>query len=295
MQSTTVPRTAASVATFPERAELEAIIAAEGLTRARLIDDFARTKIRDMRSIALQLCRVCGLDPMVHGDDAVGVVETQFTIIVNSLVKDPSRLDKITAFNGYLFAHSKAPMRSYGDGAQSGEKPSGTTSLARRQRELARTQAALRAELNAEPTPEQIVEVTNARMRAKRKDAERQGMISTVEDLQQPSNVPLLPEENDAPVWMHSDAPLAPHEARSFLRRAIACAMEADERLAKVLGAWLGSTFDENIGGPRPVNEVAQMMGLRIAETAELIAAAQDLAVQVLQNEFGVRDMRESA
>ncbi|WP_251153773.1 hypothetical protein [Cellulosimicrobium sp. Marseille-Q4280] len=294
MPSTTVPSTI-TAAQFPEREELEAIIAAEGRAQARLIDDFARTKIRDMRSIALQLCRVCGLDPMVHGDDAVGVVETQFTIIVNALIKDPSRLDKITAFNGYLYAHSKAPMRTYGDGAQSGEKPSGTTALARRQRELARTQAALRAELNAEPTPEQIVDVTNTRMRAKRKDAARQGMISTLEDLQQPTNVPLLPEENDAPVWMHSDAPLAPHEARSFLRRAIACAMEADERLARVLAAWLGSTFDENVGGPRQLNEVAQMMGLRIAETAELIAAAQDLAVQVLEKEFGVRDMRESA
>lgn len=294
MPSTNVPSSVAA-AQFPERAELEAIIAAEGRAQARLLDDFARTKIRDMRSIALQLCRVSGLDPMVHGDDAVGVVETQFTIIVNSLIKDPSRLDKITAFNGYLFHHSKAPMRSYGDGAQSGEKPSGTTALARRQRELARTQAALRAELNAEPTPEQIVEATNARMNAKRKDAARQGMISTIEDLQQPSNVPLLPEENDAPVWMHTDAPLAPHEARSFLRRAIACAMEADERLARVLAAWLGSTFDENVGGPRPLNEVAQMMGLRMAETAELIAAAQDLAVNVLRDEFGVHDMRESA
>ena len=294
MPSTAVPAEIAATQ-FPERAELEAIIAAEGRTRANLLDDFARSKLRDMRSIALQLCRVSGLDPMVHGDDAVGVVETEFTRTVNAIVKDPSRLDRITSFNGFLYHHSKAPMRSYGDGTQSGEKPSGTTSLARRQRELARTQAALRADLNAEPTAEQIVEVTNARMRAKRKDAERQGMICTIEDLQQPTNVPLLPEENDAPVWMESDTPLAPHEARSFLRRAIEAAMEVDERLARVLSTWLGSTFDENVGGPRPVGEVARMMGLRVAEAAELIAAAQDLAVRVLEEEFGVRDLRESA
>ncbi|GEL47781.1 hypothetical protein CHO01_28970 [Cellulomonas hominis] len=282
-------------AQYPEREALEAIVAADGHVRARLLNDFARSKLPDMRSIALQLCRIAGLDPMVHGDDAVGIVETQFTMLCNAIIADPTRMDRITAFNGYLYHHTKAAMRSYADGAQSGEKPSGTTSLARRQRELNRTQAALRAELNAEPTPEQIVEVTNARMRAKRKDAKREGMISTVEDLQQPTNVPLLPEENDAPVWMHSDAPLAPHEARKFLTVAIARAMETDERLARVLGAWLGSTFDEAIGAPRPVSEVAALMGMRVAETAELIAAAQDLAVRVLVNEFGVRDTREPA
>lgn len=280
---------------YPERDALEEIIAASGRDRARKLDDFARAKGREMKSLALQLCRVSGLDPMTHGDDAFGIVATQLTILCNSLIKDPTRLDKITAFNGYLYHHTKAAMKTYADGAQSGENPSGTTSLARRKRELARTHAALRAEMNAEPTPEQIVEATNARMRAKRSDAARQGMISTLEDLDPVGTVPLLPEENDAPVWMHSDAPLAPHEARQFLRAAIARAMEVDERLAKVLSAWLGSVFDPAIAAPRPVSEVAAIVGLRIPQTAELIAAGQDLCAAVLLERFGVSDMRRTA
>ncbi len=92
-------------------------MAADGHVRARLLNDFARSKLPDMRSIALQLCRIAGLDPMVHGDDAVGIVETQFTMLCNAIIADPpTRMDRITAFNGYLYHHTKAAMRSYADG-----------------------------------------------------------------------------------------------------------------------------------------------------------------------------------
>jgi len=284
-----------SIVTLPERPILQAIIDASGSERARLFDDFARSKSDTMRSLARQLCRTCHLDPLRHADEVFSIVAMQFTKLINSLCENPARMDAITSFDGHLYAHSKAPVRTYGDGAQSGERPSGTTSLARRQREMARTHAALRVELGREPTPVEVVETTNARMQLKRKDYERQGMKCSVEDLQHVDNVPLLPDETDAAVWMETDTALAPHEARKFLAVLGERMRATDTRAAQVLAAWLGGLYDPAVGAPRPVAEVAKMVGMKVSEAAELIAGVQDVAAQVLLTEFGVHDMRENA
>ena len=281
---------------LPEQDRIDAILAADGKAREYLVDDFARAKLTTYRRIAVALCRKAGLDPVRHGDEATQIVAMECNRMLTEVIAEPARLAReVTSWDGRLYTRAKPKLRSYGDGAASGQSASGTTALARRQRELTRTRVALRAELEREPSDVEIVDGTNERMRRLRKDPARQSMISTVEDLRPVGVVPLL--ETDQESNFEDETPaLAPHEGRRVVTLLHEAAVEIDPVLANVVVAWLGGVYDPSVGAPRELEDVAAHVHITRARAAQYIAQAQSLAVTVLSQRFGIwGDQKESS
>ena len=282
MNTSHTPRTR-----LPEQDAIDAMVAASGRERARLINDFMASKMTVFDGIARHLCRKSSLDPLRHSDDVSSIVKIYCLEFLHAVLEDPSKMMKVTSFDGYISVQSRPRVRTYADSAASGDRPSGAVALARRQRELAKTRAALRSELDREPTDVEIVQTTNDRMRRLRKDAERQSMISTVADLQAVATVPLYEQDNDIPYEME-DGVLGPGEAKRLIEAVVAKAHVLNPKLAQVIDTWLSGLYDPVVAGPRDVNDVAQMTGLTPAATSQMIDAARTLAADTLAELFGV-------
>lgn len=271
-----------------EAAELHAIASAHGSERARLIDVFYRSKLATFRSIANLLCRRASLDPTRHADDVVQIVAIECMKMLDEAIADPSSIDEIVRFDGRLHHRARPAVRTYADGASSGEGPSGATAKARRVRELSRTRASLRAELNAEPTDRQVVDVTNERMHRLRKDPARQSMICTLDDLTSTQVTELGDDQGRG--YEHEEPPLARHETERAMGVLLARAGRIDPLLADVASAWLGGVYDPKVGGARTVREIARHLSVPVARVDEAMPYVMNLARQVMQREFGIWD-----
>lgn len=271
-----------------EAAELHAIADASGSERARLIDAFYRSKLATFRSIANLLCRRAALDPTRHAEDVVQIVAIECMKMVDEAIADPASIDEIVRFDGRLHHRSRPPVRTYADGAASGEGASGATAKARRVRELNRTRAALRAELNTEPTNAQIVEVTNERMYRLRKDPARQSMICTLADLTSTQVTELADEPGRG--YERDEPPLARHETERAMDVLVARAGRIDPVLADIALAWLGGVYDPKVGAARTVREIARHLSMPVARVDEAMPYVTNLARQVMQREFGIWD-----
>lgn len=263
-------------------------------TRGRLVEDFLRPRVRtrgSFASMAAELCRTNGIREASqidrYADEVLGILYEEAVKLINGIIADPTKVEKITSFDGFLFYQSKAPTRSHFDGGAGGIRPSGATARLRRRRELFKTRALLTDELGREPTNEEILEATNARMMRLRKDAARQSMIATMEDFESVDSVPLLPEEHDRSADSDDDSPLARHEARSLLDRVAELAATVEPGLDLVARAWLGGVYDGH-GAPRELGEVAKECSLSIAQAAKAISRVQEIATSALEQEFGI-------
>lgn len=269
-----------------EAGELYAIVAATGTARARLIDEFYRSKLSTFRSIANLLCRKAALDVTRHADDVVQLVAIECMKMIDEVLADPSSIEDIVRFDGRLHHRARPAVRTYADGAASGEGASGATAKARRVRELSRTRAALRAELNAEPTDVQVVEETNARMRRLRKDPARQSMICSMDDLTS-TQVTTLDDEAGRG-YVRDEPPLARHETHRALSVLADRACRIDPALADVAMSWLGGVYDEKVASARTVRQIATDLSMPRARVEELMPQVMELARQVMGREFGI-------
>ena len=171
----------ALVGTLPERATIDAILSATGRQRQHLLDDFMRSKLRVFRSIGHTLCRNASMDVTRHLDEATAIVGAECVVMMNEIIADPTRLEKVTSFDGKLWVRCRPVFRTYCDSAAGGVNATGAIALSRRKREMGRMRESLRASYDREPTNEEIVEATNVKMNATRKNAARQAMVCSVE------------------------------------------------------------------------------------------------------------------
>lgn len=272
--------------TIPEAEAILEILAADGVVRSRLIGDFVAGKRADIRRVAYRLCHDFRLDWRRHMDEVASMLDAECLTMIQEIIEHPSKLDYVTGWTGLLYRRARNEVRSYAHGGASGENLSGMDAVLRRRNELAKTRAALRADLNGEPTDQQVVEETNRRMLRPRKDAARQSMICSVDDLKPSGFVPLLDDDHDVPVEDPS-GDLMPHEARELIRL-IRKAVAGDPVMAAVCDAWIGGVYDETVGAPRDVNEIARLVHMPVAQVAEVLADLQNAAQQIATDEFGI-------
>ena len=292
-QNTTAstPRTGTLTA---DQQALAAIAAADGRHRERLVEEFLRPRVRprgSFTSMAAELCRVNGIREVsqieAHRDDVLGILYIEAVKILNGIAEDPTRVMKITSFDGFLFYQSKAPTRSHFDGGAAGIRPAGATARMRRRRELFKTRALLLQQWGREPSKSEILAETNKRMTSLRSDAARQSMVATMDDFESVDNVALLPEEHDRITGGPEESPLAKHEALTLLDKVAHAAGQVQPGLDAVARAWLGGVYDGH-GAPRELGEVAKVCGLSIGQAAKAISRVQEIATSQLAAEFGI-------
>lgn len=277
------------VGSLPEAPVIDAIISATGRDRQRLIDDFMRSKLQAFRSIGLKLCRIASMDVRRHADEASSIVAAEAVVMLNELINHPERLARLQNFDYILFTRARAPFRTYSDGAAGGVNASGAVALARRMREMGRTREALRAELDREPTNGEIVEATNARMIATRKDPKRQSMLCSVEDLQSDPVAYSLCDQDIA--QREEDSLLAPHEAGVLIAKVIAVATGTSPVLGRVATAWLGDLYNPKVATIRTVSQVASLLDMKEAAVSRALAQIRVVARSYLAEFLSITEV----
>ena len=276
------------VGAFPEKDQILAILSEQGRVRQHLLDDFMRAKLRVFRSIALKLCRTNSMDITRHLDEATSIVAAECVVWMNELMADPGRMEQVSSFDGKLWLRCRPVFRSYCDGAAGGVNASGAVALQRRMREMGRMREALRAQYDREPTNDEIVDATNAKMRATRKDPERQSMICSVDDLRT-DPVAYAISEHDA-VVSGTDSLLAPHEASGAVAAVIKVAAGHSEALALIAKAWIGDLYNPAVQTIRSPAQIAEVLGMKPSAVSRQLAHLRVLARSYLADVLAITE-----
>lgn len=266
----------ALVGTFPEKALILEIVAAEGRTRQHLLDDFMRAKLKVFRSIALKLCRTNSMDITRHLDEATSIVAAECVAWVNELLVHPERLEQVSSFDGKLWLRCRPVFRSYCDGAAGGVNASGAVALQRRMREMGRMREALRAQFDREPTNEEIVEKTNEKMRATRKDPERQSMICSLDDLRTDPVAYSIGEHDIA--GAEAESLLAPHEASRAIAAVIKAATAHSDSMGIIARAWIGDLYNPAVQAVRTPAQIAELLDMTPAAVSRQLSQLRVVA-----------------
>lgn len=273
---------------LPEAPKVLAILAATGRERQHLLDDFMRSKLKVFRSIGLKLCRTASMDIARHADEATSIVAAEAVVMLNELIADPARLDQLQSFDGKLWVRCRPLFRTYADSAAGGKNASGAVALARRQRELGRMRDALRAQFDREPTHQEILEATNAKMRATRKDPERQSVLCTIDDLRADPVAYALLDHDVAGV--EHDPLLASHEAARTITAVIRVAAQTSYSLGLVARAWIGDLYNPAVQAVRTPSEIAALLGMQPPAVSRHLAQLRVVARSYLADMLSITE-----
>jgi hypothetical protein len=264
------------VGTLPERAPIDAILAATGRQRQHLLDDFMRSKLRVFRSIGHTLCRNASMDVTRHLDEATAIVAAECVVMMNEIIADPTRLEKVTSFDGKLWVRCRPVFRTYCDSAAGGVNATGAIALSRRKREMGRMRESLRASYDREPTNEEIVEATNVKMNATRKNAARQAMVCSVDDLR---TDPVAYSLTDHDVASHTnDGLIVTHEAAGTIAAVIKVCEQTSPHLGAIARSWLGDLYNPALEMIRTPAQIAEHLDLPPAVVHRQLANARVVA-----------------
>ena len=276
------------VGELPETGHIAAILTATGRTRQHLLDDFMRAKLKVFRSVAMKLCRTNSMDLNRHLDEATSIVGAECVVMMNEIIADPTRLQQITSFNGKLWLRCRPVFRSYCDSASGGVNASGAVALARRMREMGRMREALRATFDREPTNEEIVEATNTKMRATRKDPARQSMICSVDDLRtDPVAYSLVGDVTNDP---SNDSLLASHEAAKTITSVIRLAEQTSPTLGLVARVWIGDLYNPAVQAIRTPAQIAEILQITPATVSRRLAHLRVVARSYLSEVLAITE-----
>lgn len=175
---------------------------------------------------------------------------------------------------------------------------SGMSTVVRRRQALIVHSQRMYAELGREPSREELVESFNARIRSRRKDAERSGMIATVDDLRPQAPVEFDPGTSERELPPAADADELPMLGvhATVLTRAILdeAALAEDPDLRIVADAWLGHIL-ETPPFVSTEDEIVAETGLPLTRVELLRDQVMLLARQVLAYKFDIRPDGDTA
>lgn len=240
-----------------------------GPERDRAVDTFMRQRARLHRNQARGLCRTNSVPESKYLDDVHAIVLAATWMLLVKCAEEPDLLPRVDTWEAIQYRFVRDQVRRELDRMDA--PASGMVNKRRRYREAERTRSTLRDALRREPTPEEIVEATNARLSAARKDAARQAILITAEDLSLQVTVP--PEAADGThVDLDDSFVLHPAEGKDLVQRVLALLEEADPVLHRVGQLWFGEVYVE--GGALPGRDLATYIAANTGMTPRAARAA---------------------
>ncbi len=312
-QSTLVPMTAPDLAGSSAPTEwLAAIASATPAEGDAILEDFARAQQPELRKIATRIAMSYRLDRTTHGGDVLSLVNEAFLLVVKDVRDGTLTVDEITSFTGMVSYRAKSRVRVWVDSSAGMNTASRQVSLKRRINQMRQTRDQLLVEGVCDPTAEQVVEETNRRMRAHRKDAARQGMLCTVEDYQVMNSGPAVelrdlesrsdphdergthgaagygeqvsctPDPNDQDGVLHSA------ERDLLVKVTIERCYQVSESHGKVAEAFFGTDMAASFDRPPTSADIADIVGIAAPTVRRKIAEVKQVAQEVLKTYFGI-------
>lgn len=254
-------------------------IVEEADTRHRevLVNAFLRRCARLFARYARSLCRSNSVPATRYEEDIEAIVAAEAWELITEAIADPDLLDGMTTFEARLFVRVRPKVRSFVDRFES--PASGMVAARRRVREVAKTRSALRRQ-GIEPSTNEVLAQTNKRLRATRKDAERQRVLVDVSTLI--GVAPPIPVSEGAitiPGPNVSDI-----VCNQVVARVLDTARRSGAQTEWVAAAYMAEVLETGItDGSEMTRHIVQSLGIRVLEANELLHRVRaELARQML-------------
>lgn len=261
-------------------------------TRAFLVDAFLRDTEPMTKGIAAGLCRYFKADRNTWLDEFCQIVRITSQALVEELASDAEKAAEVESYKALLTFRARSAGTKFVDSSAGFNQASGMAGAKRRVKELERTRIAM-IQQGLEPTDEEIVEETNRRMMATRRDAARQGMICTIDDLRISefgSNANI--EDHAHPVSVDSvetDGELHSTERVKLIFMCIAACDEENEQLGQIARMWFAPALDENYSDHPTAAMIAEKLGIEPVTARTKVAKVKAIARHVARERFGIR------
>jgi hypothetical protein len=244
------------------------------------------------RSISAALCHQFTMDRNTLADEITQCVRMAAWKLLTQIAGQPQYLAKVRSYRAVLTARAGRAVTDLIDSVEGRSQSRGEVSLRRRLAEAARTREALIREGITNPTNEQIIERTNARMKAARSDAARQGMLLKEEDFKHTLRRSAIADYDTPAVGPEDgyDAGLYPGEAEAMIGAIMTALREADASRARAatyvtletvgylyFGRAAGASR-EMWDGPPTADFVAGQLGIPLTTAKEKIAGVRRIA-----------------
>ena len=257
---------------------------APGPAQDRAINDFLEKRTKVFRSFGIQLCRRHGAEQAGLEDDVTQEVRLEAFKMIREQLEGSAKITRKRVWELELRYRCTNGARSTIDSATA--TASGTSSLARRRRNLKVTEEIMINENGAVPTDKELVARHNERMEASRANATKQGMKATTEDLKVTASVD-VDSMRSLSIEAPRDCVLHPAESETFQRSVVAHCKAESETLGKVAAIWM-ELISQGVQQPEIVAEIVSRTELSAAQVRRRIHNIRALSVEMLENQHGI-------
>lgn len=270
-----------------DKAVITTINSFNGEERVLRIDIYLRDRQRIYVTIARTFCTKLGKSVSRYLDEIVGIVRVTEYKLIERARNEPEWFDTIKNWTGFLKSACRNEVRSFFETGAGSSGITGVSSHARRVKELNKTAALLRTALNHEPTREEILDETNRRIRATRKDPEREGLVCTSDDFNP------IGETTQLHDYTHAQTPEDDYLVHStewpaLITECVDRATRRSEELGQIADAYYADAFGDGFtGAVRHPKDIASTVGVSYARVVEALAEIQAISREVVRDFLG--------
>ena len=266
--------------------------APEGYVFNDLLDDFVRSQEVTVRRVTIDLTNVFRLDRNTYLDDVQSRVHEAILDLVREVRDgdvDPTEFDSISDILRY---RAKSKVRRWIDSSSGQNTASKQVNLKRRIWEMRQTRGDLFARLGREPDMHEVLDATNERLAANRKNPKRQGMICSEQDYAIMIGGPAASLEDTAEVSVadpnETDSALHSSERSTLIRMTIKACFESHNDTGRVAEVFFAPALTEDYDGHPSSSEIASETGIPASTVRRRVEEVKTIAKRVLFDHFGI-------
>lgn len=247
-------------------------------TRGKHLDRLLVDLLPVLGKHAKALCRINGVNPATHFDDVHQLVLEVAWKTITGLVNNPAKIADLPSLEQRLWVSARPVVRSEMDKAKS--PALGMVGAQRRRREYMRTELELLGNSGRNPSVEEVVAVTNQRLRRLRKDPAREGLLVSVGDV---ACTQAATDAETAPITVGDMAPH--HVVASDMADKILTATRTEGELTHKAAAVL-ITAGAGSGQHTPTQaarDISTQLGVSLSTARQLAAKVRTCAEAALE------------
>lgn len=258
--------------------------------RRELIGEFVADNSRFIRILTSQIVTHYRLDATTYFGDVQSLAHETLLLVLDEIRHGHLLMADVSSFHGLWKYRTRQAVRRWLDSPEM-NAASRQVSLKRRFKEMRQSEQEYMLNHGSQATPEQVVDLTNARMAATRRDPKRQGVHCTIEDYQ--TMVAGASVELDAIREVavadpnENDGALHASEREQMVALTIERCYAKSHVHGRVAELFFGPSLGANFDKAPTSTEISAEVGIAAPTVRRKIAEVRDVAQEVLHT-YGI-------